>query len=118
MFVLVYVDDIVVTGSDSDLAEDVVQLGSEFSLIDLGELNFFLGLEIERCESALFLTQRKYVRELLEKAGMVDARSAPTPMVSTPKLTHDAGCPLDERALYDLMQLAYTCIRVGSPTFM
>ncbi|XP_038991031.1 uncharacterized mitochondrial protein AtMg00810-like [Hibiscus syriacus] len=88
---LVYVDDIVVTGSSSTEIDDVVrQLSLAFSLKDLGELGYFLGIEIERCEGSLVLSQRKFVLELLTKTGMDKAKSVVTPMVLG-KLQSDVG---------------------------
>lgn len=111
---MVYVDDIVLTGSsDHDMADVVLQLHKKFALKDMGELNFFLGIEVQRTTQGLLLSQKKYVSELLQKAGMVGATPTPTPMVSTPKLVTSDGSPqLVDAHLYRSVvgMLQYVCI--------
>lgn len=62
-FILVYVDDIIITGSSTSLIQQLVKkLNSEFSLKDLGKLDYFLGIEVHHSETgALLLSQTKYV---------------------------------------------------------
>lgn len=60
--VLIYADDILVTGSDSKLVEKVInQLGSEFALKDLGDFNYCFGLEVTPSVERLHLSQNKYI---------------------------------------------------------
>ncbi|KAK8686257.1 hypothetical protein V6N13_125284 [Hibiscus sabdariffa] len=100
-YVLVYVDDIVITGSsDSDIEEVVKQLGAKFSLKDLGALHYFLGFEVTRCDDAILLSQKKIIRELLVKTHMDKANLVPAPMLSTPKLVQDGGSPLVNASEY------------------
>lgn len=70
---LVYVDDLLLTGSSSQLVTQVVtQLSSSFALKDLGSLHFFLGIEAISTPQGLVLSQHKYATDLLVKAGMSD----------------------------------------------
>lgn len=55
------------------------KLNVAFSLKDLGDLHFFLGIEAHRHNNSLYLTQRKYVGEILERAKMTDANSISSP---------------------------------------
>jgi len=65
-YLLVYVDDLVITGNNPTLVTTLIQqLGDMFSLKDMGPLHFFLGAEVIPTKAGLFLTQHKYVRELL-----------------------------------------------------
>ncbi|KAE8733997.1 hypothetical protein F3Y22_tig00000910pilonHSYRG00040 [Hibiscus syriacus] len=67
LYLLMYVDDIVITGLSSSAIQEVVQLLSNmFSLKDLGLLSFFLGIEVHRAHGSVMLSQRKFVLELLE----------------------------------------------------
>ena len=67
--ILVYVDDILVTGSNVQLVEKVIHhLSSEFALKDLGEFNYFLSLEVTPSVEGLHLSQTKYVGDILKKA--------------------------------------------------
>ena len=58
MYLLLYVDDIIITSNNSSFVTEIVsQLGSSFALKDLGCLNYFLGLQIEYTDSGLFVHQ-------------------------------------------------------------
>ena len=71
VYLLVYVDDIVLTGNNPQfLSSLIAQLSSAFELKDLGSLNYFLGLQITRSSKGLFLSQTKYAQDLLIKANM------------------------------------------------
>ena len=68
VFILIYVDDILVTGNDSTFVNNFVKrLNQTFSLKDLGPLYYFLGLEVYRDKSGIYLNQAKYVVDLLKK---------------------------------------------------
>ncbi|KAE8656318.1 Nodulation-signaling pathway 2 protein [Hibiscus syriacus] len=112
VYALVYVDDIVITGPSSCEIQAVVQLlSSAFSLKDLGALHFFLGIEVHRSRECLFLNQKKFVLELLEKTNMTRAAACHTPMVLAPKLSKDAGELLPNPSEYRSVvgSLLYLC---------
>lgn len=93
LYVLVYVDDILIIGSDSTASTSLIaKIHATFSLKDLGSLNYFLGIEaISNPYVSLTLSQAKYVSDLLAKADMTHASPCATPMVTTPKLSKDEG---------------------------
>lgn len=75
VFLLVYVDDIVLTGnSPSFLQSLILQLSSEFELKDLRNLHYFLGLHITRTSRGIFLNRSKYAHDLLQKHNMLSAK--------------------------------------------
>lgn len=79
IYLLVYVDDIIVTGSvPKQVQHFILQLSIMFSLKDLGNLSCFLGVEAVHTSSGLFLTQQKYVSDLLVKSKMLDAKEVST----------------------------------------
>jgi len=86
---LFYVDDIIITGSSISLIQQLVKkLNSEFSLKDLGKLDYFLGTEVHHSETgSLLLSQTKYIQDLLVKANMANANGIASPMASSTKLT-------------------------------
>ena len=89
LLVLIYVDDIIITGNDSRAVTRLIQeLGREFSLKDIGPLHYFLGVECHT-PSGLFLSQQKYIRDLLLRLKMdvssLLARLWPLP-VRSPRL--------------------------------
>ncbi|KAH9687366.1 retrovirus-related pol polyprotein from transposon RE1 [Citrus sinensis] len=99
--VLIYVDDILINGSNNKLVEEVIdRLGSVFALKDLGDFNYFLGLEVTSSAAGLHLSQTKYIGDLLKKAHMIDSKGCPTPMSSSDKLVRDRGAAFENPSLY------------------
>ena len=92
MFVLIYVDDIIVASSSDDAASVLLQnLSAHFAIKDLGELHFFLGIEVKKYSNGLVLTQEKYASDLLNKVGTIHCTACPTPLSTTEKLTLTDG---------------------------
>ena len=72
MLILVYIDDIMIIGSNSQLLEAVIQhLHSDFALKDLSEFNYFLGIEVTPSIDGLHLSQTKYIGDILKNANML-----------------------------------------------
>ena len=95
---LIYVDDLLVIGNHiATLNLLLKQLAMRFSLKDLGTLNFFLGVEIIPTSSGMFLSQHKYIRDILEKFDMLSAKEVQTPMATTNVKLHlkDGTGPFD-----------------------
>lgn len=100
-YILVYVDDIVVTGSNAEVVERTIKtLSDRFSLKDHGELSYFLGMEATRTKAGLSLTQTKYITDLLVRHKMADAKPVSTPMASTCSLTASHGVKLPDSTTY------------------
>ena len=70
VLLLVYVDDIVITGMDSILITCLQHLQASFHIKDLGSLTYFLGLEVYTDPFGIFLNQHKYTRALIALAGL------------------------------------------------
>jgi len=89
IFLLVYVDDIIITSSSVNLVQQfTVKLHSNFPLKQLGKLDYFLEVEVKTLtDGSILLTQGKYIRDLLQKTKMAEAQSIASPMVSGCKLT-------------------------------
>jgi hypothetical protein len=86
-YLLVYVDDLVITGNNTLLVAQIIQqLGDMFSLKDMGPLHFFLGVEVIPTRTGLFLSQHKYIRELLANTSMSGAKDVSTPLLTTTSL--------------------------------
>jgi histone deacetylase 1/2 len=92
---LVYVDDIIITGS-SPVAIDALlaDLRSDFALKDLGSLNYFLGIQVTRLSDGILQSQEKYATDLLHRVGMLSCKPVPTPISDTEKLSVHDGTPL------------------------
>nr|GEY25658.1 ribonuclease H-like domain-containing protein [Tanacetum cinerariifolium] len=81
LLVQVYVDDIIFRSSNPQLCKEFEALMHEkFQMSAMGELNFFLGLQVLQKKDGIFLSQDKFVRDILKKFGYSDVRSANTPM--------------------------------------
>lgn len=99
-FLLIYVDDIIVTGSNNKFLETFInQLNVAFSLKDLGHIHYFLGVEVHRNGSGMYLKQTKYIRDMLRKFKMEKATACPTPMVTGRQFTVE-GEPMSNPTLY------------------
>lgn len=99
--ILVYVDDLVLAGTDLSEIHYVKQyLDDQFKIKDLGQLRFFLGFEVSRSSSGLVINQRKYALELLSDAGFLASKPANTPMNPSPKLSQDATIPYSDASSY------------------
>ena len=86
-YLLVYVDDLVITGNNPTLITTFIQqLGDMFSLKGMGSIHFFLGVEIIPTKAGLFLTQHKYIRELLANSNMSGAKDISTPLSTSQSL--------------------------------
>lgn len=84
IFILVYVDDILITGSSITEVKNVItQLNKAFSLKDFGDLNYFFDTEALQTWAGIHLSQTKYITDLLKRAYMDCANALPTPMAST-----------------------------------
>jgi hypothetical protein len=101
VYLLLYVDDIVLTTSTTDLLQrTILALQREFAMKDLGHLHHFLGITVERRPRSLFLHQRQYAIDILERADMFDCKPCPTPMDTQAKLSEDDGSPVANTTSY------------------
>jgi hypothetical protein len=110
---IVYVDDIVITGDDDKGIESLKKhLTKEFEVKDLGQLRYFLGIEVSRSSKGIYLSQRKYVLDLLSDTGMLGCRPALTPIEQNHRLTSASGQPVDreqyQRLVGRLIYLSHT----------
>jgi len=95
MYILVYVDDIIVASSSPEGTRALLQdLKSEFALKDLGELHYFLGIEVSKVNDGIILSQGKYAGDLLKRTGMQSCKPIDTPMAASEKLSLHEGTPL------------------------
>ncbi|XP_023741339.1 uncharacterized mitochondrial protein AtMg00810-like [Lactuca sativa] len=91
IYMLVYVDDIVIIGSSPIAIDHLIHTpSSSFPIKDLGHLAYFLG------SVGITLVQHKYASDLLKRANMMNCKSISTPMSVTDKLAQDLGRPLSD----------------------
>ncbi|GJT16932.1 ribonuclease H-like domain-containing protein [Tanacetum coccineum] len=88
---LVYVDDIIITGNNvDDIEKFKVFLKSKFMIKYLGKLKYFLGIEVIDTEKGICLNQRKYVLDLLSEYGMLACKPVDTPLLSKLVISNEA----------------------------
>ncbi|KAM0003914.1 putative RNA-directed DNA polymerase [Helianthus debilis subsp. tardiflorus] len=113
-YLLVYVDDIVLTGSDTSFLESFIRsLGHKFSIKDLGLLHHFLGIEVIPTPQGLFLSQHRHIQDVLTSFKMDGAKDVLTPLsVSDPLSSVDSTPPIDptpyRKLVGSLQYLAFT----------
>ena len=84
---IVYVDDIILTGDDhTELNRLKTVLSNDFEIKDLGTLKYFIGMEFARSKKGIFVSQRKYVLDLLSETGLLGCKVADTPIEPNVKL--------------------------------
>ncbi|GKE92572.1 ribonuclease H-like domain-containing protein, partial [Tanacetum coccineum] len=99
-YFLLYADDIVLTASSTSLLHRIIiVLHGEFSMTNLGSLNYFLGIFAQRMKSGLFLSQSTFAKEILERAHMQHCNPCKTPVDTEFKLGSD-GDSVSDPTLY------------------
>ncbi|XP_019154331.1 PREDICTED: uncharacterized protein LOC109150810 [Ipomoea nil] len=100
VYLLVYVDDIIMMGNDLTLITSLLQrLSTTFKIRDLGSPSFFLGIETIRTADGIMLSQRRYMNDLLTRAGMLDCKPLDTPASVTQPMS-SAAVPHDNPTQY------------------
>lgn len=111
--ILVYVDDLLISGNClSSINSLKLLLSTTFHMKDLGDLHYFLGLEINRSDAGFFVSQQKYALDLLEEYNLLQAKPLSLPLDIHIKLTPEKGDPLPEPQTYQrlLGRLIYLTI--------
>ena len=89
MIAKIYVDDIIFgSTSPSKVQEFVNHIKQEFEMSMVGELNIFLGLEVNQSEGGIFISQTKYANNLVKRFGLETTKYIKNPMSTTLKLKH------------------------------
>jgi hypothetical protein len=100
------VDDIVITGDDNvEISRLKVRLSKEFEVKDLGQLKYFLGIEIARSSKGIVLSQRKYVLDLLNETELLQLL-----LSKIISCVHNQEIQLIERATSDLSDDSFICV--------
>jgi hypothetical protein len=95
LILVLYVDDLFLTGEEQLIVQGERELTSEFEMKDIGLMHYFLGLEVWQRSNEIFLSQGKYTVDILHRFGMLDCKSMSTPMVSNFKKLHESDSKSD-----------------------
>nr|GEW80157.1 copia protein [Tanacetum cinerariifolium] len=114
IIVQMYVDDIIFVLTCQDMCDDFAKImHDEFKMSMMGELNFFLRLQIKQIEDGIFFNQTKYINEMLKKFGLEESKPKKTPMSFDTKLMKDKEGHKDHVSAY-LCHMLY-CIESSTP---
>jgi hypothetical protein len=93
LFVLqIHVDDIIFGSTNQDYCEEFGKMmANKFEMSMIRELSYFLGLQIKQFKNGTFVSQSKYIKDMLKKFGMKDAKAISTPMGTNGNLDSDAS---------------------------
>jgi len=98
MIAQIYVDDIVFGGMSNKMVQHFIQqMQSEFEMSLVGELTYFLGLQVKQMEDTIFISQSKYAKNIVKKFGLDNSGHKRTPAATYLKLTKDeSGISFDQ----------------------
>ncbi|KAJ3705686.1 hypothetical protein LUZ61_009391 [Rhynchospora tenuis] len=101
LYILVYVDDIIITGNNMAAITGLMStLQSAFSIKDLGQLNYFLGIQVIHSPQSMHLNQTQYIHSILEKTNMAGAKPCKSPMEAGLQLSKYSGVTLSDPHMY------------------
>jgi hypothetical protein len=115
VYLVVYVDYLLITGNNDDyIASIKKELQKVFDMTDLGLLHYYLGIKVDQKSKPIFISQKKYIGELLSKFEMKDCNHVSTPMEQSLKLTSNEGSAIEDPTKYkqlvgSLIYLTTTC---------
>ncbi|KAJ9546542.1 hypothetical protein OSB04_019085 [Centaurea solstitialis] len=100
-YLLLYVDDIVITASSDGLLQTIIRmLSREFAMTDLGKLHHFLGIKVTHNSNGLFLDQSQYAKDVISCASMSSCKPCTTPVDFNAKLSATNGPLFHDPTLY------------------
>jgi hypothetical protein len=89
LLVQIYVDDVIFSGSSHVLVSSFQEMMEEFQMSMMGELTFFLGIQVKQTKQCTFVHQAKYMKDLMKKFNMVELKPVSTPMSTITSLGPD-----------------------------
>jgi hypothetical protein len=108
----IYIDDIIFGSTNKSFCDEFSKIMTDrFKMSIMGELTFFLGLQIKQVEDGTFISQTKYTRDILKKFGMENAKPIKTPVGANGHLDLDMGSTSVDQKVYHSMigSLLYLC---------
>jgi hypothetical protein len=119
LIVQIYVDDIIFGATNESLCKDFSErMQGEFEMSMMGELNFFLGLQIKQSKEGILINQAKYIKELLKRFKMEDCKPMKTPMSPATKLDKDENGKSVDTKLYRGMIGSLLYLTASRPDIM
>jgi hypothetical protein len=117
--VVLYVDEIIFRSNLTTLSRKFAsKMQEEFEMSMLGELSLFLGLQVNQTKNGIFVSQTKYINEMLKKFQMEDSKPMGTPMVIGCKLSLEDDSPKVDQTMYRSMVGSLLYSRTTRPGIM
>uniref|UniRef100_A0A803PC26 Reverse transcriptase Ty1/copia-type domain-containing protein n=1 Tax=Cannabis sativa TaxID=3483 RepID=A0A803PC26_CANSA len=115
LIVCLYVDDLIFTGSNSSMFEELKKdMAKEFEMTNIGLMSYYLDIEVKQEDKGIFITQEDYAKEVLKKFNMDDSNLVSTPLEYGTKLSkHDERGKVDPTLFKSLVESLHylTCTR-------
>nr|KYP73849.1 Retrovirus-related Pol polyprotein from transposon TNT 1-94 [Cajanus cajan] len=115
---LVYVDDMII--AEDDETEKLAlkeKLAAQFEMKDLGKLKYFLGIEVAYSKNGIFISQRKYVLDLLKETGKLGCRTSTVPIEQNHRIGSEESAPVEKaqyhRLVGKLIYLSHTRLDIA-----
>jgi hypothetical protein len=120
LFVLqIYVGDIIFGSTNQDCCDEFRKMmANEFEMSMIGELSYFLGLQIKQLKNRTFVSQGKYIRDMVKKFGMEDVKGVSTPMGTNGSLDSDASGNMVDQTMYRSMIGSLLYVTASRPNVM
>ena len=97
-------DDIIFGSTNQDFCDEFEKMmANEFEMSMIGELSYFLGLQIKQLKNGTFVSQGKYIKDMIKKFGMIDGKVISTPMGTNGNLDSNASGNMVDQKLYRSM---------------
>jgi hypothetical protein len=119
-FVLqIYVDDTIFGSTNQDFCEEFGKMmANEFEMSMIRELSYFLGLQIKQLKNGTFVSQGKYIKDILKKFGMEDAKGISTPMGTNGSLDSNTNGNMVDQKIYRSMIRSLLFMTTSRPDVM
>lgn len=119
LLVQVYVDDIIFGSTNPRMCSDFEAVMREkFEMSSMGEMNLFLGIQVDQLDTGIFIHQTKYVHDILSRFNMLEAKEVPTPLTEATRLSPDPEGELIDQTLYRSMIGSLMYLTASRPDVM
>jgi hypothetical protein len=120
LFVLqIYMDDIIFGSTNQDFYEEFGNMmTNEFEMSMISELSYFLGLQSKQLKNSTFVSQGKYIKDMLKKFGMNESKAISRPMATNDNLDSDASGNMVDQKLYHSMIRSLLYVTASRPDVM
>ena len=115
----IYVDDIIFRSTNQDFCDEFGKMmANEFEMSMIGELSYFLGFQIKQLKNGTFMSQGKYIKDMIKKFRMNDAKAISIPMGISGSLDSDASGNMVDQKMYRSMIGSLLYVTTSRPDVM